>query len=203
MSDEDTVLSLEELENILKGKKLVDKSCRVIGVAARDPITSHCVVVKIFPLRIADHALRKGEAPGSGRKNKWMCSNPTPWPNLYWLVCPVLQKRIGRLEHQGFVKKFRARLLNDKSAQEELLRNHRTFANERWNLLSEDEQRYCVKQNYDAVLRDYGVGGVEYPFQVKCLHAHYAHYLAEGRSGNLIGQWVQDELDKELPDSGP
>lgn len=29
---------------------------------------------------------------------------------------------------------------------------------------------------------------------VKCLHTHYAHFLARPEHGNLIGQWVHELL---------
>lgn len=31
------------------------------------------------------------------------------------------------------------------------------------------------------------------PGTIKCLHAHFAHYLATGH--NTVGNWVQQELD--------
>lgn len=47
------------------------------------------------------------------------------------------------------------------------------------------------------MLRDCGVGGLRFANQVKCLHLHYAHYLASG-GDNLVGSWVQSELDRQF-----
>ena len=35
-----------------------------------------------------------------------------------------------------------------------------------------------------------------YRLQVKCLHVHYAHWLATG--SNLVGSWVQEALDNKV-----
>lgn len=32
---------------------------------------------------------------------------------------------------------------------------------------------------------------------VKCLHCHYAHFLARPHHGNVIGEWVQELLDQK------
>jgi len=58
----------------------------------------------MYPLRCADHAVKHGAAPGGGKAKKWLNSSATPWPNMFWLVDPTDQIRVGRLEHQGYVK---------------------------------------------------------------------------------------------------
>jgi hypothetical protein len=32
----------------------------------------------------------------------------------------------------------------------------------------------------------------------KCLHTHVAHYISNGCTGNIIGQWVMEELEHHL-----
>lgn len=41
-----------------------------------------------------------------------------------------------------------------------------------------------------------GVAGISKPGTIKCLHTHFAHFLASGR--NVVGQWVQDALNAGL-----
>ena len=48
----------------------------------------------------------------------------------------------------------------------------------------------------DAILEKCGVGGLRVPEQVKCLHLHYAHFLATG--DNLVGEWCQNALDEKI-----
>jgi|AntRauTorckE5430_2_1112549.scaffolds.fasta_scaffold76900_1 hypothetical protein len=64
----------------------------------------------------------------------------------------------------------------------------------RWSLLTDSDRRYAESAGYQKALLECGVGGVAYASQVKCLHVHYAHYLATGK--NLIGEWVSEELAK-------
>ena len=42
-----------------------------------------------------------------------------------------------------------------------------------------------------------GIAGMRDPAAVKCLHCHYAHYLARPQDGNVIGQWTDELLLKE------
>lgn len=41
-----------------------------------------------------------------------------------------------------------------------------------------------------------GVAGITKPGTIKCLHTHFAHFLATGQ--NLVGQWVNDALNAGL-----
>ena len=36
---------------------------------------------------------------------------------------------------------------------------------------------------------------------VKCLHCHYAHFLARPEHGNIIGQWTHEALRELTQDS--
>ncbi len=39
-----------------------------------------------------------------------------------------------------------------------------------------------------------GIAGILDFTAVKCLHCHYAHFLARPAHSNIIGQWVQEQL---------
>lgn len=41
-----------------------------------------------------------------------------------------------------------------------------------------------------------GIAGSRKPATIKCLHTHFAHFLANGQ--NVVGKWVQDALDAGL-----
>ena len=78
------------------------------------------------------------------------------------------------------------------------------YAAMRWGLMSEDEREACERWGgeHAEALRDRGVGGYARDDaggtallkQVKCLHAHYAHYLATN-GDNVVGAMVQEMLD--------
>lgn len=41
-----------------------------------------------------------------------------------------------------------------------------------------------------------GVAGISKPGTIKCLHTHFAHFLATGQ--NVVGRWVRDALNDGL-----
>jgi hypothetical protein len=111
---------------------------------------------------------------------------------LFWLVSPTDQIRVGRLEHQGYVKLFRSRLLASEALLHQFELEHEAYAHRRWESLSLDDRAFAEAGGFAPSLRDAGVGGVAYVPQVKCLHSHYAHYLATGN--NVVGEWVAQAL---------
>ncbi|HDP70206.1 MAG TPA: DUF501 domain-containing protein [Actinobacteria bacterium] len=108
----------------------------------------------------------------------------TPFPTIFWLTCPLLVKRVFRLEEEGFVKKLQLRLKEDSVFELELKRAHEDYRQRRADLMA-------LKDFHN---KDAGVGGVSYPGGLKCLHAHYAHYLACGL--NPVGKLIDELVGK-------
>lgn len=52
-------------------------------------------------------------------------------------------------------------------------------------------------QGWAKRLRDDGVSGMSGEASVKCLHTHYAHWLARGEE-SVIGGWVDDVFNGRL-----
>jgi len=110
-------------------------------------------------------------------RNEPLLADGTPMPTRFWLVDPQLRAAIGRLEAIGAVDEVEAAV--DPVA---LAAAHDGYAAER-----------------DAALpvghvgpRPYGgVGGTR--TGVKCLHAHYAWFLAGG--DDPVGAWVHERID--------
>ena len=71
---------------------------------------------------------------------------------------------------------------------------HTAYANERWSRLTDEHQAYIDSHGWTANLRDVGVAGIGNFAHVKCLHCHYAHFLARPQHGNVIGAWVHEEM---------
>jgi len=182
--------------------KALDPSLRVVSVASRCPSNGTPRVLVCYPLRRTRDA-RRSETRGYST-NKWnpkVGDAPVPWPNAFWLCCPDLIAAIGKLEHAGWIKKFNARFRFPESEEDvqaanserlEFARQHQRYAAFRWGLLSLEEKKYCRENKYDAVLENCGVGGLRVPEQVKCLHLHYAHYVAT--RDNLVGKWCHEAL---------
>ena len=89
----------------------------------------------------------------------------SPFPTTFWLTCPVLVKRVGTLEAEGFMNELNQRLANDGAARERL---------------SAALDRYRSARDEHAVIEDQGAPPGGGPDRVKCVHAHVAHQLAGG-----------------------
>lgn len=109
-------------------------------------------------------------------KNAPRLFDGTPMPTLYWLTGPEQIKAIGRLESVGGVNQAEAEV--DPVA---LQTAHDEYAKERDELLDTSSESPAPSG---------GVGGTR--TGVKCLHAHYAYYLAGGN--DPVGEWVGVKL---------
>lgn len=100
-----------------------------------------------------------------------------PMPTRYWLVGDRERVLVGRLESAGGVRRAEAAVDLD-----ELAAAHARYAAERDALVPAD---------HEGPRPSGGVGGTARG--VKCLHAHYAWYLAGG--DDPVGRWVADHLE--------
>lgn len=110
-------------------------------------------------------------------KNEPFTRDGTPMPTRFWLVDPVLVVRVARLEAAGGVRA--AGVAVDAT---ELADAHARYAAER---------DAAVPDAHAGPRPSGGVGGTRRG--VKCLHAHYAWYLAGG--DDPVGRGVQQQLD--------
>ncbi|MGH2785224.1 MAG: DUF501 domain-containing protein [Actinomycetota bacterium] len=98
-----------------------------------------------------------------------------PFPTLYWLTCPLAVRAIGKLESSGEMRGLNERL----QAEPEMASAYR-----------DAHERYRIDRDGDLNGRDESAGGM--PGRVKCLHALYAHDLADA---NPIGAIVRDTIE--------
>ena len=112
-------------------------------------------------------------------RNKPLLADATPMPTLYWLVGEREREDVSRLEAAGGVKEAEAFVDAD-----ELAEAHARYAAERDALLPADHL---------GPRPSGGVGGTRQG--VKCLHAHYAWFLAGGN--DPVGRWVAQRLEEQ------
>jgi uncharacterized protein len=86
-----------------------------------------------------------------------------PFPTLFWLTCPLLVKRVGRLESGGVMAEINERLSCDPSFRQRLL---------------DAQDRYRSRRDAHEPLEVVAPPGGG-PDRVKCLHAHLAHELSD------------------------
>jgi hypothetical protein len=109
-------------------------------------------------------------------RNAPLLDDGRPMPTRYWLVDPVLNVALARLESAGGVRAAEAAV-----DPAELRRTHDAYAAERDAALPPDHR---------GPRPSGGVGGTRRG--VKCLHAHYAHFLAGG--DDPVGRWAHERL---------
>jgi uncharacterized protein len=109
-------------------------------------------------------------------RNAPLLDDGTPMPTLYWLVGEPERTRVSRLESAGGVAAAEAAV-----DPEELAAAHARYAAERDALLPRD---------HHGPTPTGGVGGTRRG--VKCLHAHYAWFLAGG--ADPVGRWTHEVL---------
>jgi uncharacterized protein len=108
-------------------------------------------------------------------ENEPWLDNGRPMPTQFWLVGRQANAAISRLESAGGVRRAELELDTELVAQA-----HRAAESERELLMDDREGPRPTG----------GVGGTRQG--LKCLHAHYARFLA-GRP-DVVGQWAADQL---------
>ena len=111
-------------------------------------------------------------------RNAPLLPDGTPMPTRYWLVGRAETTAVSRLEAAGGVDAAEAEIGLDTIAE-----CHRRYAAER---------DAALPPGHRGPLPSGGVGGTR--VGVKCLHAHYAWYLAGG--DDPVGAWVADRLGR-------
>ena len=109
-------------------------------------------------------------------RNSPILHDGTPMPTRYWLVGEHIRRNVGRLEAEGGVRRAEAEVDDD-----ELRAAHDRYAQER---------ETAIPSNHAGPRPSAGVGGTRRG--VKCLHAHYAWFLAGG--DDPVGRWVHERL---------
>ena len=101
-----------------------------------------------------------------------------PFPTRYWLPCPLACRRIARIEGEGGVRSAEAKIAADPELSKAVDAANARYEREREALLPADAFRRPSG----------GVGGSS--GGVKCLHAHYADFVAG--NDNPIGRDVHE-----------
>ena len=111
-------------------------------------------------------------------RNTPLLDDGTPMPTRYWLVGRTERERVSRLESTGGVRAAEAAV-----DAADLAEAHARYAAER---------DAAMPPAWAGARPSGGVGGTRRG--VKCLHAHYAWFLAGG--DDPVGRWVDDELSR-------
>lgn len=89
-------------------------------------------------------------------------SSPELSPTIFWLTCPYETYLISRLESNGLIKKLKA----DPVLKDKISANNKIYI------------AYSKKIGQSVISQEKGVDGIKDISSLKCLHSHFAHYLA-------------------------
>ena len=134
------------------------------------------VLIGREPVARFEVVMRDAAGGPSVIRNAPLTVDGRPMPTRYWLVDRDLVRDVSRLEAAGGVKTAEAEV-----APDALLAAHRAY---------EAERDAAVPAAHRGPRPFGGVGGTRRG--VKCLHAHYAYWLAGG--ADPVGEWVDTRL---------
>jgi hypothetical protein len=142
-------------------------------------MTDHAAVVALLgrePRGSYEVVVRAADGSPVVIRNQPLLDDGTPMPTRYWLVGEREREAVSRLEAAGGVKQAEAGVDPD-----ELRAAHDRYGRER---------DAALPPGYEGPRPSGGVGGTR--LGVKCLHAHYAWFLAGG--DDPVGRWVAARL---------
>ena len=128
------------------------------------------------PLGAFEVVVRTADGDPVVIRNSPLLDDGTPMPTLYWLVGEAERDSVSKLEAAGGVKAAEHAVSPDDVAAA-----HARYAAERQAALPAD---------HAGPRPAGGVGGTRQG--LKCLHAHYAWFLAGG--DDPVGRWVHEQL---------
>ncbi len=113
-----------------------------------------------------------------------------PFPTLFWLVDPSLNYRIDRLEAGGIIAEWQARIDAEAALRESMAEDHAAHIALRNSLMTEADRARLQSLGFYDALQQRGIGGIEKPDRIRCLHTWYAaHLIAPNTVGRLIDDY--------------
>lgn len=119
-------------------------------------------------------------------------TNGVPFPTVFWLTCPYLDRKCGALESRQKIHDLETVLYGNRS---EVSKWHHDYAKLRNELIEkekiETENMYAVMKSFEI----YGVGGinmVKSPCSAKCIHLQTATWL--GWMRHPASEWLEKNI---------
>jgi len=124
-------------------------------------------------------------------RNSPVNANGGPNPNLYYLTCPWLRRRLARLEDADYIDEMQHLMRIDNKLHSDTLRAQKQHAAE----FREARAACGAGQTSDETW----IAGARKPDLLKCLHAHMAYFLVHddyilgSRIAGTVGRlWCRD-----------
>ncbi len=112
-----------------------------------------------------------------------------PNPNLYYLSCPWLRRRLARLEDAGVIDELQRLAAADRQLEADLIRAQAEHASEMRTALAANSAPEQPRAPGRCL-----IAGAREPLLMKCLHAHLAYYLVH--NDYLLGGILAQRIDQ-------
>ncbi len=125
-----------------------------------------------------------------------------PFPTLFWLVDAEISLKIDRLEAAGWIAKLQQTVGESGAIKAQMRSAHDAHKRLRQAFLTESEITFLKSRGMMSALSDRGIGGIQEPDRIRCLHTWYAAHMVEP---NCVGAAVDqlmtstEEFDWRLP----
>ncbi|MEG1836871.1 MAG: DUF501 domain-containing protein [Synergistaceae bacterium] len=119
-----------------------------------------------------------------------------PFPTLFWLVCPYLDRVCGKLESEQNITLLESLFRKNSDA---ILAFHKKYQDIRLALIDDNVREKIITTNLAMwkSLKETGIGGIswkKFPYSAKCLHLQTATLLGmnEHPAQDLISELIGD-----------
>jgi len=141
-----------------------------------------------FPVAVCLDPIKKKSLASIDLEEK---INRVSFVNPIWLTCPFLNEIIHSLESDNLIKEIESFINSNPFCKDLMEQSHLDYYYFRKQLVkSRITKAERLKLDYWS-----GIGGLKNFTAIKCLHLHYAHYLAG--QNNLVGRMVESLLGDE------
>lgn len=149
-------------------------------------------------------AAQLGRAPqGLERIAVWRDDNPAviqvapmvrrqPFPTLFWLVDPIMNLAIDRIEAAGHIAELQLKVDNSAEIRAQMVVDHDQHRRLREQLLTPEQSAAIIEHGFEPVFEQRGVGGIAAQDRIRCLHTWIAAHLVRP---NVIGQLTEPLIE--------
>ena len=113
-----------------------------------------------------------------------------PFPTLFWLIDAEISLKIDRLEAAGWIAELQEMVNESTAIKLQMKQAHEAHNKLRDGFLGEEERLLLNARGMMSALSDRGIGGIQEPDRIRCLHTWYAAHMVEP---NCVGVAV-DQL---------
>jgi len=182
-----SVLTLEDRGQAMHWEPISERDRKIIARQLRRNPRNMCGIARRCPCQcpqvIVNHPLPQEEGDAFF------------FPTVFWLTCPEAIRQISRMEDQGFIRQIQARLSDHKQVSQSLEDAHLEYIFIRRKLLGKERLLQLRQESrpLSRHLERLGIGGLSDLSNIKCLHMHYAHFLAT--RSNPVGSLIEKTLE--------